>query len=202
MTKRILILVLIIAFSCEKKPTNLLNRIGGDAHLVESNSIEFKDSVAIANYNIGIEYLRKENLKKAKESFLKSNKIEPNNTTILNSIGSTEADLGNFSKSYEYFEKSLKLNKWNTLTYMSYGVALNKSNFQDDAIEQWKKGLEIEKNYEKIGYFHYNIANALHKQEKFKEAKIYNDKALEIVVDKEVRKDIIELDEFLKNKLK
>lgn len=202
MKKIILILIFIIVQGCKEKPKNLLNRIGGDAHLVENNSFEFKDSISIFNYNKGTEYLRSENLKKAKIYFLKSLEREPNNTTILNALGSIDADFGNFKESYEYFEKSLKLKERNTLTYMSYGVALNKSIYQDKAIEIWKKGLEIELNYEKTGYFNYNIANAFYKLEKYKESKEYNDKALKIISDKEVIKDVAELEKALNELLK
>ena len=54
MKKIILILIFIIVQGCKEKPKNLLNRIGGDAHLVENNSFEFKDSISIFNYNKGV----------------------------------------------------------------------------------------------------------------------------------------------------
>ena len=197
MKKILFVTILTLTLSCKKKPENLLNRIGEDAVLVENNSFEFKDSLSIVNYNLGIAELRNENLKKAKIFFNKSLEIEPRNTTTLNSLGSIEANFGNFIKAYEYFEKSLKINKSNTLTYMSYGVALNKSIEQQKAIKIWKEGLEIEKNYEKTGYFNYNIANAYYKLNNYPESKKHNDLALKIVSDKEVRKDIIELKKLL-----
>ena len=198
---RLFIFVIIssLLFSCKKKPENLLNRIGGDAHLVEKSSFEFKDSLSILNYNLGITELRNRNLKEAKKYFNKSLLREPENSSVLNSLGSIEANFGNFKKSYEYFEKSLKLNKTNTLTYMSYGVALNKSTEQKKAIEIWKKGLSIERNIEKTGIFNYNIANAFYKLDNYNESKKHNDLALKIVTDKEIRKDIIELEELLNN---
>ena len=196
---RLFIFVIIssLLFSCKKKPENLLNRIGGDAHLVEKSSFEFKDSLSILNYNLGITELRNRNLKKAKKYFNKSLLREPENSSVLNSLGGIETNFGNFKKSYEYFEKSLKLNKTNTLTYMSYGVALNKSTEQKKAIEIWKKGLNIERNIEKTGIFNYNIANAFYKFDNYNESKKHNDLALKIVTDKEIRKDIIELEELL-----
>ena len=196
---RLFIFVIIssLLFSCKKKPENLLNRIGGDAHLVEKSSFEFKDSLSILNYNLGITELRNRNLKEAKKYFNKSLLREPENSSVLNSLGSIEANFGNFKKSYEYFEKSLKLNKKNTLTYMSYGVALNKSTEQEKAIEVWKKGLSLERNIEKTGIFNYNIANAFYKLDNYNESKKHNDLALKIVTDKEIRKDIIELEKLL-----
>mgnify|MGYP005999741063 CR=1 FL=1 len=198
MIKKILFtLILLSIISCKKKPENLLNRIGGDSHFVENNSFEFKDSLSIVNYNLGIAELKNENLKKAKLYFNKSLKIEPKNTSILNSLGSLEANFGNYKKAYKYYEKSLNINKRNTLTYMSYGVALNKSIEQKKAIEIWKKGLNIERNTEKTGYFNYNIANAYYKLENYSESKKHNDLALKIISDKEVRKDVIELQKAL-----
>ena len=141
--------------------------------------------------------MRNKNLKEAKKYFNKSLIREPENSSILNSLGSIEANFGNFKKSYEYFEKSLKLRKTNTLTYMSYGVALNKSTEQKKAIEIWKKGLSIERNIEKTGIFNYNISNAYYKLDNYNESKKYNDLALKIVSDKEVRKDIIELQKLI-----
>lgn len=188
---------LLFIISCKKKPENILNRIGGDAHLVEKSSFEFKDSISILNYNLGITELRNKNLKKAKKYFNKSLIREPENSSILNSLGSIEANFRNFKKSYEYFEKSLKFNKTNTLTYMSYGVALNKSTEQEKAIEVWKKGLSLERNIEKTGIFNYNIANAFYKLDNYNESKKHNDLALKIVNDKEIRKDIIELEKLL-----
>jgi tetratricopeptide (TPR) repeat protein len=195
--KILFISILTLTLSCKKKPKNLLNRIGEDAVLVENNSFEFKDSLSIVNYNLGIAELRNKNLKEAKKYFNKSLIREPENSSILNSLGSIEANFGNFKKSYEYFEKSLKLRKTNTLTYMSYGVALNKSTEQKKAIEIWKKGLSIERNIEKTGIFNYNISNAYYKLDNYNESKKYNDLALKIVSDKEVRKDIIELQKLI-----
>ena len=140
--KILFIAVLFICINCKKKPENLLNRIGEDAVLIENNSFEFKDSLSIVNYNLGIAELRNENLKKAKIYFNKSLEIEPKNTTTLNSLGGIEANFGNFKKAYEYFEKSLKINNRNTLTYMNYGTALNKSTEQEKAIEIWRKRFE------------------------------------------------------------
>lgn len=198
MIKKILfIAVLFICINCKKKPENLLNRIGEDAVLIENNSFEFKDSLSIVNYNLGIAELRNENLKKAKIYFNKSLEIEPKNTTTLNSLGGIEANFGNFKKAYEYFEKSLKINNRNTLTYMNYGTALNKSTEQEKAIEIWKKGLRIERNIEKTGIFNYNIANAFYKLDNYNESKKHNDLALKTVNDNEIRKDIIELKELL-----
>ena len=193
MRKTFLILLFIIQ-SCKEKPNNLLNRVGGDAHLIENSSFEFKDSISTHNFNLAIKYLRSENLKRAKKHFLISLEREPYNTSILNALGSLEADFG---KSYKYFEESLKHREDNTLTYMSYGVALNKSIYQNRAIEIWKKGLELELNTQKIGFFNYNIANALYKMQKYKESKAYNKKAKELIYDKEVLKDIEELGKVL-----
>lgn len=192
--KNILFLLIIILTICCKneKPKNLINRVGGDASLAEI-SYEFRDSTAISKYDIGFNYLRKENLEMAKKYFLESLKIEPQNITILNVIGSIEANFKNFEKSYEYFEKSLRIKPRYSNTYMSYGVALNKSTEQLIAIEIWRKGLELELNYEKTGYFNYNIANAYYKLDEFKKSKKYNDIALGIVSDKEVIKDLMEL---------
>jgi tetratricopeptide (TPR) repeat protein len=196
--KKIIFITFLSLFTnCKNKPENLVNRIGGDANLIDNNSFEFKDSISIVNYNFGIEELRNENLEKAKEYFKKSLTIEPQNTTILNSLGSIEANFGNFKKSYEYFENSLKINERNTLTYINYGVALNKSTEQKKAIEIWKKGLKMEMNYEKSGIFNYNIANAYYKLDNYSESKKHNDLALKIVSDKEARKDIIELQELI-----
>ena len=164
---------------------------------MEKSSFEFKDSLSIVNYNLGIAELRNKNLKEAKKYFNKSLIREPENSSILNSLGSIEANFGNFKKSYGYFEKSMKSNKSNTLTYMNYGVALNKSTEQKKAIEIWKKGLSIEINIEKTGIFNYNIANAYYKLDNYSESKKHNDLAIKIVSDKEARKDIVELQELI-----
>ena len=195
--KILFISILLFTICCKKKPENLLNRIGGDAHLMEKSSFEFKDSLSIVNYNLGIAELRNKNLKEAKKYFNKSLIREPENSSILNSLGSIEANFGNFKKSYGYFEKSMKSNKSNTLTYMNYGVALNKSTEQKKAIEIWKKGLSIEINIEKTGIFNYNIANAYYKLDNYSESKKHNDLAIKIVSDKEARKDIVELQELI-----
>ena len=203
--KKIIIILsgILIVLSCKnEKPENLLNRVGGDANLVERSSHEFKDSVSIVNYEKGLIELRNEKLKIAKRFFLKSLNREPNNSTILNAIGSIEANLKDFKKSYNYFEKSLKANPSNTLTYMSYGVALNKSTEQLKAIKIWKKGLELESSQEKKGYFNYNIANAYYKLNEFKKSKKYNEIALEFVNNKEVRKDLMELKNALDKLIK
>lgn len=138
----------------------------------------------------------------AKKHFLESLEIETQNISILNAMGSIEANLENFKKSYEYFEKSLSIKPRYSKTYMSYGVALNKSTEQLKAIKIWRKGLELELNHERTGYFNYNIANAYYKLDEFEKSKKYNDIALGIVSDKEVIKDLMELKNALDKLIK
>ncbi|WP_170062823.1 hypothetical protein [Polaribacter filamentus] len=57
-------------------------------------------------------------------------------------------------------------------------------------------------NHEKTGYFNYNIANAYYKLNEFDKFKKHNEIALEIVSDKEVIKDLMELKNALDKLIK
>tara|TARA_R110001583_G_C5460440_1_gene391856 strand:+ start:56 stop:664 length:609 start_codon:yes stop_codon:yes gene_type:complete len=188
---------IILTFSsCKTETEKIISKNSGDSEIYYLDLFKnggINDSIASLTFDLASEQSAKNNHVKAKNLYKKANSIEPNNKIILNALGNETAELSEFKKSYEYFEKSLKIDSTFSLTYMNYGVALNKNKEFDRAIDIYNSGLNYEQNSEQKGYFYYNIANVYYKMNDYKNSNKYNNKALELVKDKKVREDILEL---------
>lgn len=108
-------------------------------------------------------------------------------------MGNEAAELSQFKSSYEYFEKSLKTDSTFSITYLNYGVALNKNKEFNKAIKTYNRGLTYELDSERKGYFFYNIENVYYKMNDFQNSNKFNNKALDLVKDKDVQEDNLEL---------
>ncbi|MCB0747936.1 MAG: hypothetical protein KDC52_05315, partial [Ignavibacteriae bacterium] len=188
---------IILTFSsCKTDKDKIISKNSGDAEIYYLNlyeSGELKDSIASLTFDLASEKSAKNKHLKAYELYQKANSIEPNNKLILNALGNETAELGRFKKSYEYFEKSLKIDSTFSLTYMNYGVSLNKNKEFDRAIAIYNIGLKYETDSERKGYFYYNIANVYYQMDDYKNSNKYNNKAIELVKDRKVREDLLEL---------
>lgn len=69
----------------------------------------------------GIKFIKQDSFEKAKESFEKALKIEPNNVIILNNLGTIEHDLKNYYVSISYHEKSFSISD---STYLPAALSL------------------------------------------------------------------------------
>jgi len=195
--KNLIFAFIILTFSsCKTDADKIISNNSGDSEIYYKDLFKngwIKDSIASLTFDLASEQSAKNNHIKAKSLYEKADSIDPNNKIILNALGNETAELAQFEKSYEYYEKSLKIDSTYSLTYLNYGVALNKNKEFDRAIAIYNSGLNYEQDSERKGYFFYNIANVYYKMNDFSNSKIYNNKALELVKDKNAREDILEL---------
>ena len=202
MKNLILILIIVAFISCKDKSDRVVIRNSGDAEILFYKNKGFTDSIASITFDKALDQIRNKEFKKAKKLLSKANEIEPDNKIILNGLGNVESDLKNFDKAYEYFEQALEVDNNFGITYLNYGTAFNKNSEEHKAIDILTKGVEIEKNETRKGYFYYTIADAYYDIKNYEKAYLYNTKALNIVTEPEVRKDLIELRDLIAERKK
>ena len=155
------------------------------------------DSIASVNFDRASEEDSKGNYRMAEKLYRKADEIEPDNKIILNALGGVSADLRNLDNCVKYFQKSLQVDSLYSITYMNFGTAYNKLLEFDKSIEILNKGLELEGNTERKGYFYYNLANSYYKKEDYMKSVELADKALNFVKEPAIREDIMELKDVL-----
>ena len=199
--RNLLIIFITLTFlNCKSDSEQIISKQSKDTTFINKNQYEkgwMKDSIASVTFDLASDQYAKGNFGKAKKLYEKANKIEPNNTIVLNALGDISADLKNLNECIMYFEKSLKVDSLNTSTYMNFGTAYNKLLKFDKSIEILKKGLDFENVQERKGYFYYNLANSYYKKEDYKTSSEFTNKALKIVKESSAREDIIELKNIL-----
>ncbi|MDO5981734.1 tetratricopeptide repeat protein [Flavivirga spongiicola] len=166
----------------------------GNTSLLYKNSYEngiIKDSIAGLNFDKGIEESSRLNFKKAKEYYEYANQLDPNNITIINALGSVYNHLQNFQESNEQFEKAIKLDSTDSVTYLNYGFSKASNDEFTKAIDYYKKGVSYERSGERRAYFYYNISKAYYNLNSYEKAEFYIDKSIELVNNKIIRKEIL-----------
>jgi tetratricopeptide (TPR) repeat protein len=204
MKKVIIISILLVLFNCKTDSNTKVNKPSGDLTIYEKEEIlneDGLDSISFVHFDFGVNQYLKGNFKEAKKAYLKADKIQPNNKTILNALGDVSADLDEYDNSIRYFEKALQIDSTHTITYINFGVGYNKLLEYDKSIEILKKGLSFESDQQRIGYFYYNLANSYYKKKDYKTSFQYNEKALDIVTLEPAIQDILELKTVLLKKL-
>ena len=155
--RNLLIIFITLTFlNCKSDSEQIISKQSKDTTFINKNQYEkgwMKDSIASVTFDLASDQYAKGNFGKAKKLYEKANKIEPNNTIVLNALGDISADLKNLNECIMYFEKSLKVDSLNTSTYMNFGTAYNKLLKFDKSIEILKKGLDFENVQERKGYF-------------------------------------------------
>ncbi|WP_299768090.1 hypothetical protein [uncultured Dokdonia sp.] len=204
MKKVLLILITLSLFGCIKDSEKIIHKQNGDTSIHNKNQYKrgkINDSIASDILDLGAEQSAKGNFEKAKELYLKALNIEPENIIIINAVAGIYADLNNKKKSIYYFEKSLKIDSTNNITYLNFGQSYNQLLEFDKSIEILNKGLKFVKvnNNERKSYFYYNLANGYYKKKDYEKSKIFNNKALKLVKNKFVKEDIIELRDVLES---
>ncbi|WP_308994039.1 hypothetical protein QLS71_002460 [Mariniflexile litorale] len=172
----------------------------GNTNVFYKNSFEnglIKDSIAALDFDKGIEQSSRLNFESARGFYESANKLEPNNTIIINALGNVSAELKDFEKSYEYFEKSLRIDKLDAITYLNYGFSRARNDEFYKAIELYKKGISLERSAEKRGYFHYNMSRAHYQLYDDENAKLHINKSIELVNDQVLKKEILKFRETI-----
>jgi len=203
MKKRALFTILIILLiSCNGKSDKVIVKSEKDTSILYYKNNGVKDSIASIFFNKGLDNKSDRKFKKALIYFQKADSIEPRNVTILNSLGAIYSDLKDSDKAYNYYHKAIEIDSTYPHTYLNLGFEYNHNKKREKAIEILKKGLSIEHNTERKGYFNYNIANALYKLGKYDESEMYNNTALDLVQDREIRDLIYELKNAIESEKK
>ncbi|MDX1830136.1 MAG: tetratricopeptide repeat protein [Lutibacter sp.] len=127
---RIIIIISILLISCnkQKKFIKIINN-----PYIEYSKEGYNISIYISDFSIGkgnelnnqgIDFARKKKFDKAREKFIQSLSLEPNDPVILNNLGNIEYQEKKFEKAIEYFEKSLISSD---SLYISAGINLGKT---------------------------------------------------------------------------
>ncbi|WP_158848166.1 tetratricopeptide repeat protein [Algibacter sp. L1A34] len=137
-----ILIIFIFILSCKNDiysdKEKIVTTKDGNTNVFYKNSFEnglIKDSIAAFDFDKGIEQSSQLNFKSSRGFYESANKLEPNNTIIINALGNVSADLKDFDKSYEYFEQSLRIDSLDAITYLNYGFSRARNDEFNKAIE-------------------------------------------------------------------
>lgn len=104
------------------------------------------DSANVSALNNYAYYLavRKKDLEKAAEFSKRSNEIEPNSATFMDTYAWVLFQQGKYEEALKWIEGAVKLNKSSAVLLEHYGDILSKLNRDKEAIVQWQKALDVE----------------------------------------------------------
>ena len=171
------------------------------ASSTKQKSREIDENIAISNNSIGNIYLLLEKPKLAKKHFAKSLQIEKKYNNKLGlainyqNIGGIFEEQGNYEKALEYYTKSLAYNDsikstvGKIICQTSIGNVYLKQGKYQSALEKIKPNIKLA---EKLGDKYYtadvylNYAQVLIKLKKYKDAKLFLDKALSVAKNKKI----------------
>ena len=107
--------------SCNQKDKNKIVYKDKTKEAIFYKNKEIKNSSAREIFRNGLENVEIENYIKAKEYFIKADKIESNNPIILNAIAETESRLGDDIKSNKILRHVLSIDSTYLPTYINLG---------------------------------------------------------------------------------
>ena len=96
------------------------------AHQENQIRAEHNHEIAVANYNVGVEYIRQGNYDKALDRLIRANDADPRYIPVYNALGVTFQNLGEPRNAEENFKKALKLDGENPDTLNNFGQFLCK----------------------------------------------------------------------------
>lgn len=100
--------------------------------LSNDTDYDIKDAECLKLYKQSLAFVDQGNYSNAQKGLLKCNEIEPNNPTVLTSLGVTFLSLGNPEKALECYYNSIKADSLNIAAYVSAGYALmNEKRFKE-----------------------------------------------------------------------
>jgi Tfp pilus assembly protein PilF len=114
---------------------------------------------------------------KAKEFLLRAIKIQPNNTTILNNLGTASKELKEMNKAMNFYGKVLKIDSNHTNANYNLGLIFYKLKDLKKAKKYLEKTITIQPNY---ALAHFNLGNLQKEFKEFKKAELSYLKAIEL----------------------
>ncbi|HWB63756.1 MAG TPA: tetratricopeptide repeat protein [Chitinophagales bacterium] len=122
---------------------SLNNNAESDSAYEKSLKYDGENAYVLNNYSYYLS-LRKENLEKAKEMSAYSNKLDPDNSSFLDTYAWILFQLSDFAGAKEWQEKAMKAGGDKSGTILEhYGDILFKLGDKDKALEYWKKAKEL-----------------------------------------------------------
>ncbi|MBL4669429.1 MAG: tetratricopeptide repeat protein [Flavobacteriales bacterium] len=109
-------------------------------------------------FNKGLTLVKKEDYLNAEILFLQANKIEPNNSEILNSLALSLYSLSKKQNAYKLFEKAIEIDKTFAYSYTNYAYCLNKERKFQKAVNYLERGIKYANNDKRKAIFNYTLA--------------------------------------------
>jgi len=95
--------------------------------------------IAVANYNVGVEYIRRGNFDKALDRLIRARDADPEYLPVYNALGVTYQNMEAPDKAEENYKKALKLDTGNSDTLNNYGQFLCTTERAADADQYFMK---------------------------------------------------------------
>ena len=140
--------------------------------ILNINSNHFDSIILLSNINA-----IKKNFGKTKKLLHRGVSIQPQNTTILNNLGTTYKELGKIQESISYYKKVLEFNSNHTNANYNLGIIYYESKKLDQAKKYLEKTIKIKPNHA-LAFF--TLGNLLLELKEYEKAKISYEKSIEI----------------------
>ena len=121
--KKILLICIIIPILCACEPQSSKN--------IRPNATS--NNAAVANLNLGIEYMRRGEYEKALDRLTKATSADPRYYATYNVLGLLYQQLGDMTNAEKNFKKALSLNDQDSRTMNNYGLFLCRNHRIDEA---------------------------------------------------------------------
>jgi type IV pilus assembly protein PilF len=79
------------------------------------------NDAAVANINLGVEYMRRGDYERALERFERARQADPNYPLVYNTLGVLYQRLGDFNRAEQFFKRALQLDANDSATLNNYG---------------------------------------------------------------------------------
>ena len=123
--------------------------------LINDTKLNIRNIECTKIYEQAISFCDRGDYKNAREFLLRCNDIEPNNATILNSLGICWKVLGNYDKAMQCYYNAIKVDSLQLEAYASAGYALIEKHYFNEAIQILKLGYSKSNENQ---FTHYNIS--------------------------------------------
>ena len=114
---------------------------------------------------------------KAKEFLLKAISVQPNNTTILNNLGTASKELGELNEAINFYQRVLEIDINHTNANYNLGLIFYKLKELIKAESYLEKTIKIQPGY---ALAHFNLGNLQKESKKLKKAKLSYLKAIDL----------------------
>jgi len=140
--------------------------------ILNINSNHFDSIILLSNINA-----INKNFDKARKLLHRGVSIQPQNTTILNNLGTAYKELGKIQESISYYEKVLEFNPDHTNANYNLGIIYYESKKLNLAKKYLEKTIKIQPNYA-LAFF--TLGNLLSELKEYEKAKVSYEKSIEI----------------------